>query len=81
MQEFITWRSISMRAGPAFLQFDWSKDGLSMNLPVLVYSHTKTQSLTFFKDREDVEQEARNAYKCYFLHLCLFPNVSQKIRY
>ena len=39
---FITWRSISMRAGPAFLQFDWSKAGLSMDLPVLVYSHTKT---------------------------------------
>ena len=38
----IRWRSISMRAGPAFLQFDWSKAGLSMNLPVFVYSHTKT---------------------------------------
>ena len=31
-----------MRAGPAFLQFDGSKDGLSMDLPVFVYSHTKT---------------------------------------
>ena len=31
-----------MRAGPAFLQFDWSIAGLSMDLPVLVYSHTKT---------------------------------------
>ena len=31
-----------MRAGPAFLQFDWSKAGLSMDLPVYVYSHTKT---------------------------------------
>ena len=39
---FIRWRSISMRAGPAFLQFDWSKAGLSMDLPVFVYSHTKT---------------------------------------
>ena len=38
----ITWRSISMRAGPAFLQFDWSKAGLSVDLPVFVYSHTKT---------------------------------------
>ena len=38
----IIWRSISMRAGPAFLQFDWSKAGLSMDLPVFVYSHTKT---------------------------------------
>ena len=36
------WRSISMRAGPAFLQFDWSKASLSMDLPVFVYSHTKT---------------------------------------
>ena len=45
---FIQWRSISMRAGPASLQFDWSKAGLSMDLPVLVYSHTKTR-LTFFK--------------------------------
>ena len=31
-----------MRAGPAFLQFDWSTAGLSMDLPVFVYSHTKT---------------------------------------
>ena len=38
----IRWRSISMRAGPAFLQFDWSKAGLSMDLPVFIYSHTKT---------------------------------------
>ena len=38
----IRWRSISMRAGPAFLQFDWLKASLSMDLPVFVYSHTKT---------------------------------------
>ena len=31
-----------MRAGPAFLQFDWSKGSLSMDLPVFVYSHMKT---------------------------------------
>ena len=31
-----------MRTGPALLQFDGSKAGLSMDLPVLVYSHTKT---------------------------------------
>ena len=31
-----------MRAGPAFLQFDWSNAGLSMDFPVFVYSHTKT---------------------------------------
>ena len=31
-----------MRAGPALLQFDWSKAGLSMDLPVFVYFHTKT---------------------------------------
>ena len=31
-----------MRAGPAFLQFDWLKAGLSMDLPVFVYSHMKT---------------------------------------
>ena len=41
-----------MRAGPAFLQFDWSKAGLSMDLPVFVYSHTKT-GFKFFQDRED----------------------------
>ena len=35
-----------MRAGPAFLQFDWSKAGLSMDLPVFVYSHMKK---TIFK--------------------------------
>ena len=44
-----------MRAGPASLQFDWPKAGLSMDLSVLVYSHTKT-GLIFFQDREDVEQ-------------------------
>ena len=38
-----------MRAGPAFLQFDWSKAGLSMDLPVFVYSHTKT-GFKFFQD-------------------------------
>ena len=31
-----------MRAGLALLQFDGSKASLSMDLPVLVYSHTKT---------------------------------------
>ena len=30
-----------MRAGLALLQFDWSIAGLSMDLPVFVYSHTK----------------------------------------
>ena len=36
------WRSISMRAGPASLQFEWSKAGLGIDLPVFVYYHTKT---------------------------------------
>ena len=35
-------RSIGMRAEPAFLQFDGLKADLSMDLPVFVYSHTKT---------------------------------------
>ena len=38
----IRWCSVGMRAGPAFLQFDWSKAGLGMDLPVFVYSHTRT---------------------------------------
>ena len=42
-----------MRAGPAFLQFDWLKAGLSMDLPVFVYSHTKT-GFKFFQYREDI---------------------------
>ena len=42
-----------MRAGLAFLQFDWSKAGLSMDLPVFVYSHTKT-GFKFFQYREDI---------------------------
>ena len=42
-----------MRAGPAFLQFDWSKAGLSIDLPVFVYSHTKT-GFKFFQYREDI---------------------------
>ena len=31
-----------MRAGLVLLQFDWSEAGLSVDLPVFVYSHTKT---------------------------------------
>ena len=54
----------SMRAGPAFLQFDWSKSGLSMDLPVFVYSHTKT-GFKFFQDRE----EKGSLFMC--LELCL----------
>ena len=46
-------RPISMRAGLALLQFDWSKAGLSMDLPVFVYSHTKT-GFKFFQYREDI---------------------------
>ena len=34
--------SISMRARPAFLQFDWSRASLSMDLPVFLYFYTKT---------------------------------------
>ena len=49
----IRWRSINMRAGPPFLQFNWSKAGLSMDLPVFVYSHTKT-GFNLFQDREDI---------------------------
>ena len=33
---------ISLSVGLAFLQFDSSKAGLSMDLPVFVYSHTNT---------------------------------------
>ena len=47
--KIIRWRSISMRAGPAFSQFDWSKAGLNMGLPVFVYSHTKTSFKISFK--------------------------------
>ena len=36
-----------MRAEPAFLQFNWLKAGLSMDLPVFVYSHTKTSFKVF----------------------------------
>ena len=53
IDDIIRWHSISMRAGPAFLQFDWSKAGLSMDLPVFVYSHTKT-SFRFLQDRENI---------------------------
>ena len=49
----IRWRSISMRARLAFLQFDWSKASLSVDLPVFVYSHTKT-GFKFFQCREDI---------------------------
>ena len=45
-----------MSAGPAFSQFDWSKASLSMDLPVFLYSHTKTIASNFFQDREDTGQ-------------------------
>ena len=44
--------AISKRAGPVFLQFDWSKDGLSMDLPVFVYSHTKTSFRFLLRQRK-----------------------------
>ena len=53
-----------MRAGLAVLQFDWSKAGLSMDLPVFVYSHTKT-GFKFFQDREGIG----SFFMC--LELCL----------
>ena len=53
-----------MRAGPAFLQFDELKAGLGMDLPVFVYSHTKT-SFKFNQDREDIGQ--------LFMWLQIFP--------
>ena len=40
-----------MRAGPDLLQFDGPKAGLSMDLPVFVYSHTKT-SFKFISRQE-----------------------------
>ena len=40
-----------MSAGPAFLQFDGLKAGLSMDLPVFVYSHTQT-SFKFLSRQE-----------------------------
>ena len=43
------------RAGPAFLQFDWSKADLSMDLPVFIYSHRR-QASNFLQDREDIGQ-------------------------
>ena len=49
--DIIRWRSISMRAGWVFLQFDLSKAGLSMDLPVFVCSHTKT-SFKFLSRQE-----------------------------
>ena len=53
IKHIIRWRSISMRAGQAFLQFDWSKASLSIDLPVFVYSHMKT-GFKFFWDRENI---------------------------
>ena len=48
----IRWCSISMRAGLAFLQFDWSKANLSMDFQVFVYSYTKTSFRCFSRQRK-----------------------------
>ena len=40
-----------------FLQFDWSKGGLSMDLSVFIYSHTvRRPASNFFQDREEKGQ-------------------------
>ena len=44
-----------MRAGPVFLQFDGSKDGLSMDLRSFHISIRRLAS-SFFQDREDTGQ-------------------------
>ena len=49
---------ISMRTGTAFLQFDWSKAGLSMDLPVFLYSHTYTKTSFRFLSRQRKYREA-----------------------
>ena len=61
VRHVIRWHSISMRAGPAFLQFDWSKAGLSMDLPVFVYSHTKTSFRLLSRQRK-YRREYREAF-------------------
>ena len=44
-----------MRAGPAFLQFDWSKAGLGMDLQSS-YVPIRRLASNFFQDREDIGQ-------------------------
>ena len=41
-----------MRAGPVFLQFDWSKACLGVDLPVFVYYHAKTSSKFLSRQRK-----------------------------
>ena len=53
LSNFIRWRSISMRAGPAFLQFDWSKAGLSM-ICQSSYIPIRRPASDFFQDRENI---------------------------
>ena len=53
-----------MRVGPAFLQFDWSKASLSMNLPVFVYSHTKTSFKSLSRQGIVRRMSASFQYKC-----------------
>ena len=55
IKSIIRWRLISIRAGPAFLQFDLSNAGLSMDLPVFVYSHTKTSFRFLSRQRKHRE--------------------------
>ena len=51
---YIMCHSISMRAEPAALRFDWSRVSFSMDLPVFVYSHMKSGLKFLSKDMEDV---------------------------
>ena len=45
-----------MRAGPAFLQFDWWKAALNIDLPVFVYIPIRRLASNLFQDREDTGQ-------------------------
>ena len=49
------WRSISMRAGSASLQFDGWKAGLSIDLPVFVHSRTKSYT-ECHKDKKGIKK-------------------------
>ena len=73
IMEIIMWRSISMRAGSAGLRFDWSKAGLSMDLPVFVYSHTKT-SLNFLS-----RQERCSGQLFMWLQICQLQTTKKKL--
>ena len=87
IMNIIKWHSISMGARPAVLRFDWSKAGLSMDLPVFIYSHMKTGLKISFKCETNTVifkrfvnfKPPRYSLVLFWFVFCLDPSLSRSV--